>query len=415
MATSSSTLANATPLRVSDESREQMHDLYRRLHAHPELSMQEHKTAGIISEYLEALGIEVIICGGTGVIGVLRNGDGPVVGFRADIDGLPIAEDTGRSYASTDTGTLEDGSQVPVMHGCGHDMHIVALLAASTLLSQSPNLWSGTIVFIFQPGEETGVGAKAMVNDGLWDKAPKPEIIFGQHVWPTLAGTIDITPGDAMAMADSWKVTVRGRGGHGSQPHDTVDPILLGAHMIVRIQTIVSREVAPQSAAVVTIATFKGGLKENIIPSESEFTVNVRSLDPRVREDVLGALRRIILAEAKASGAPEPVIEELNSFPRLYNDPAATVMVSQRFRELLGVDAVRESPPQMGSEDFGYLAESLGVPSVYWFFGGHTPAELSRGSAAPKNHSPHFAPALEPTLTTAVEAASAAILSRLAN
>jgi amidohydrolase len=412
MSTSSPTLGSR--LRMSEELREQTHGLYKKLHSRPELSMQEHKTAGIIREYLETLGIEVIVTGGTGVVGVLRNGDGPVVGFRADTDGLPIAEDTGHSYASTATGTLADGSQVPVMHGCGHDTHIAALLAAATMLTRSMTLWAGTIVFIFQPGEETGEGAKAMVNDGLWDKAPKPEIIFGQHVWPTLAGTIDITPGDTMAMADSWKVTVYGRGGHGSQPHDTVDPILLGAHMIVRIQSIVSREVAPQSAAVVTIATFNGGLKENIIPSEAEFTVNVRSLDPKVREDVLGALRRIISAEARASGAPEPVIEELNSFPRLYNEPTATAMLTELFREHLGVDAVRESPPRMGSEDFGYLAESLGVPSVYWFFGGHPAEKLSDPGIAPQNHSPQFAPALEPTLTVAAEVASAAILSRLA-
>ncbi|MCY1158220.1 MAG: amidohydrolase, partial [Citricoccus sp.] len=221
-----------------------------------------------------------------------------------------------------------------------------------------------------------------MVEDGLWDKAPRPSIIYGQHVWPGLAGTVNVSKGTAMAMADSWKVTVHGKQSHGSQPEQSIDPIVLGAHMVVRIQTIVSRQVHPLKSAVVTIGTFHGGLKENIIPATAEFTLNVRTFDPEVRELVLGSLRRIIAAEADASGAPAPVIEEISSFPQCYNDPSSAEDLMRAFEETLGDDAVIETPPVMGSEDFGVLAEALGVPSVFWFFGGHS-AEQVDGETPP--------------------------------
>ncbi|WP_104180263.1 amidohydrolase [Arthrobacter sp. B0490] len=397
---------------LSDTHTTAMHELYRHLHAHPELSMQETHTAAFILDKLNHLGLETFLCGGTGVVGILRNGDGPVIGYRADTDGLPMKEDTGLDYASTTTGALTDGTEVPVMHGCGHDTHITVGLTAVQLLAENRDAWAGTVVFIFQPGEETGEGAEAMVEDGLWDKAPKPEIIYGQHVWPGLAGTVNITKGTAMAMADSWKVTVHGKQAHGSQPEQSIDPIVLGAHMVVRIQTIVSREVHPMKSAVVTIGTFHGGLKENIIPASAEFTLNVRTFDPEVRELVLGSLRRIISAEAAASGAPEPGIEEITSFPQCYNDPASTTDLMAVLGDVLGEDAVIESPPVMGSEDFGLLAEAIGVPSVYWFFGGHSQDRLD-GGTPPGNHSPFFAPVIEPTLSTGVRAAMTALLSKV--
>ena len=313
-----------------------MHELYRHLHAHPELSMQETHTAAFILEKLNHLGLDAFMCGGTGVVGVLRNGDGPVIGYRADTDGLPMLEDTGLDYASTTTGALADGTAVPVMHGCGHDTHITVGLTAAQLLTENLDAWSGTVVFIFQPGEETGEGAEAMVEDGLWDKAPKPEIIYGQHVWPGLAGTLSISKGTAMAMADSWKITVQGKQAHGSQPEQSIDPIVLGAHMVVRLQTVVSREVHPMKSAVVTVGTFHAGLTENIIPATAEFPVNVRTFDPEVRDKVLLALRRIIGAEAAASGAPEPVIEEITSFPQCYNDPDATTDLMAALGGVLG-------------------------------------------------------------------------------
>ena len=397
---------------LTDEQRTRMHDLYRQLHEHPELSMQEHGTAALIQAELEQCGIDTFGCGGTGVVGVLRNGEGPVVAFRADIDALPIKEDTGLPYASTATGTLADGTEVPVMHGCGHDAHAAALLAAARILAGIKDRWAGTIVFLFQPGEETAAGAKAMVEDGLWAKAPKPEVVFGQHVMPGLAGTVQYVHGHPMTQADSWKVTLQGRQSHGSQPQDSIDPIVLGAHIITRIQTIVSREVDPRRSAVVTVGTFHGGLKENIIPSSAEFTLNVRTFDETVRATVLGALRRIIKAEADASNAPEPVIEELSSFPPNSNDQQATDDVVKALRQELGEASVIEGEPVMASEDFGNLVEPIGVPSVYWFFGGH-PAETLAGDRIPVNHSPHFAPVMEPTLSTGARAAVVAILSKV--
>ncbi|MFC0450594.1 amidohydrolase [Rhodococcus jostii] len=401
------------PIALTDELRTKMHDLYRHLHANPELSMQEHKTAELIQSSLVALGIDTFVCGGTGVVGVLTNGDGPTVAFRADSDGLPIAEDTGVDYASVATGHLDDGTEVPVMHGCGHDTHVATLLTVAELLAGAREAWAGTIVFLFQPGEETAAGAKAMVEDGLWDRAPKPEIVFGQHVGPMLAGTVHVTSGAAMAMADSLKVTVYGQGSHGSQPQDSIDPIIQGVNMINRIQTIVSREVSPLKSAVVTVATFHAGLKENIIADRAEFTINVRTLDPEVREQVNAALRRIIYAEADASGAPTPLIEELYTFPRNYNDPDATAELVAELRKVLGENNVIASSPMMGSEDFGLLAEAIGVPSVFWMFGGHTAETLDSGKPVPVNHSPFFAPVAEPTLSTGVQAAMTAILSKV--
>ncbi|SDI65944.1 hippurate hydrolase [Arthrobacter subterraneus] len=397
---------------LTDEQRAEMHDLYRHLHANPELSMQEHRTAALIQAELERAGLETFVCGGTGVVGVLRNGEGPVVAFRADTDGLPIREDTGVPYASTATGTLDDGTEVPVMHGCGHDTHAATLLTAAKVLAGSTDRWSGTVVLIFQPGEETAAGARAMVEDGLWDRAPKPEVVYGQHVMPGLAGTIQYASGHTMTQADSWKVTLLGRQSHGSQPQDSIDPIVLGAHIITRIQTIVSREIDPRRAAVVTVGSFHSGLKENIIPADAEFTLNIRTFDDAVRAKVLGALRRVIRAEAEASNAPEPLIEELYTFPKNYNDPQATSDVVEALRRELGEGSVNEIEPLMGSEDFGLLAESIGVPSVFWFFGGHTEETLA-ADPVPMNHSPFFAPAMEPTLSTGVQAALAAILSKV--
>ncbi|MGQ1798865.1 amidohydrolase [Kocuria oceani] len=393
--------------------RDDLHELYRHLHRSPELSMQEHATAELIRDRMEALGCETFRCGGTGVVAVLRNGEGPVVGFRADTDALPLAEDTGLDYASTARGTLPDGTEVPVMHACGHDTHITSAIGAATLLAGDRDAWAGTVVFLFQPGEETAEGARAMLDDGLWDRAPRPEVVYGQHVWPGRAGQVEISTGPAMAMADSWRVTVHGRGGHGSRPEDTIDPVVLAAHMVVRMQSIVSREVPAQQSAVITVATFHAGLKENIIPPTAVFTVNVRNLDRAVREKVLAALRRVIHAEADASGAPAPDIEELYTFPLLVNDPAETAALKQALGAALGEGNVLDRPAQMGSEDFGHLPDAIGVPGVYWFFGGTPDDVLDGGKPVPTNHSPFFAPVLEPTLTTGVTAAVTAILSRV--
>ncbi|MGY1634112.1 amidohydrolase [Geodermatophilus sp. SYSU D01186] len=398
---------------ITPELREELHALYRHLHADPELSMQEHRTAALVSERMGRLGCETSTCGGTGVVAVLRNGDGPVVAFRADTDGLPVAEDTGLDYASTARGRLGDGTEVPVMHACGHDVHVTSAIGAASVLAAARDTWSGTVVFLFQPGEETSEGAAAMVADGLWARAPRPEVVLAQHVYPFRAGEIRVAGGPAMAMADSWQVTVHGRGGHGSRPEDTIDPVVLAAHMVVRIQSIVSREVPPLTPVVVTIGSFHAGLKENIIPATAVFTVNVRTLDTDIRERVLAALRRVIAAEAQASGAPEPEVEELYTFPLLRNDPEATGRVTDALTQVFGAGRVSDTPPLLGSEDFGHLPEAIGVPGVYWFIGGMPDEVVDGDDPVPTNHSPFFAPVIEPTLTTGVTAAHTAITAYL--
>ena len=391
---------------LDSEERDRMHSLYKSLHAHPELSMQEYFTAERIEGELEAIGVENFRCGGTGVVGLLRNGKGPVVCFRADTDGLPIAEQTGLEYASTQRGRLDDGTDAPVMHGCGHDMHVTSLIAATRVLQRERDTWEGTIVLIFQPGEETATGARAMIDDGLWEKAPCPEVILGQHVSPAKAGTIKLARGTAMAMADSLTVTVYGRQTHGSQPENGLDPIVLGAHIVARLQTIVSREVPAWDAVVVTVGTFHAGIKENIIPDTAEFTVNIRTLNQQRRDKVLAAVWRIVLAEAAAAGAPEPQITKLYDFPVNYNDETQTDVVVAALRNELGKDKVELGPPSLVSEDFGWLGEAIGVPSVFWFFGGTE----SGDPEGPTNHSAMFSPVIEPTLTTATSAILATLL-----
>ncbi|MHA6804253.1 amidohydrolase [Salinifilum ghardaiensis] len=395
-----------------------LHALYRHLHANPELSMHEHATAALVEQRLTALGAETFRCGGTGVVGVLRNGTGPTVAFRADTDALPVAERTGLDYASAATATRDDGTSTPVMHACGHDTHTATALAAAALLSGARDSWAGTVVFVFQPGEEVGAGAQAMVDDGLWDRAPRPEVVLGQHVSPEPAGRISYRAGVAASMADSWKVTMYGRGAHGSQPHRGIDPIVQVAHAITRIQTVTSREVDPVESAVVTVGQVAGGLKENIIPDSAMFTLNVRTFDDQVRQRALGALRRIVSAEAAASGAPEPEITELSRFPKLVNDAGVTERAAEALAGHFADGQVREGGRLMGSEDFGVLGGAIGVPSCFWFIGGTAPdayhAAEERGSLeedVPSNHSPFFAPAPEPTLPSMVQAA---VLSTLA-
>lgn len=397
--------AGALQTVLTGEQAELMHEMYRHLHANPELSMQERATAAYIGKQLDTMGIENFVCGGTGVVGIQRNGEGPVVGFRADTDGLPIAEDTGASYASEARGQLADGTDVPVMHGCGHDTHVTAALTAAARLADQTGAWNGTIVWIFQPGEETSAGARAMLEDGLWDKAPVPSVILGQHVFPFAAGSVGLTSGPAMAMADSLKVTLHGKQSHGSQPQDSIDPIVQGAHTITRLQSLVSRELHPQTPAVLTCGSFHAGLKENIIPDRAEFTLNIRTFDEQTRTQILDGVSRIVSAEAAASNAPAPEIETLNSFPKLHNDPGHTEQVKEALSRELGEGKVVDLPAAMGSEDFGALGDEISVPYVYWFFGGFLP----RDEAPPVNHSPYFLPDYELSLATGVRAALAGL------
>ncbi|MDN5858768.1 MAG: amidohydrolase [Pseudonocardia sp.] len=400
-------------------------DLYRDLHAHPELSFQELRTAGIVADVLSEQGYDVTGgVGGTGVVGVLRNGRGPTVLLRADMDALPVAEDTGLPYASTVRGIDSDGNDVPVMHACGHDMHVVCLLGAADRLAAERDAWSGTVVAVFQPAEEIGAGAQAMIDDGFLDRFPRPDICLGQHVVPIPAGYVGLRAGPTMAAADSLRVVLHGRGGHGSMPHATVDPVVMAASTVLRLQGIVAREVDPKDSAVLTVGSLQAGSKENIIPDRAELKLNVRTYTEHVRTRVLAAITRVVEAEATASGAPRPPeITELNSFPLTSNDETATHRVRAALTDGLGADRVLELPPAQGSEDFGTFGTSAGVPSVFWFTGGVDPAETARfleamaaGSlpeGTPGNHSPQYAPCIEPAIETGVRALRAGAMAWL--
>jgi hippurate hydrolase len=278
---------------------------YKDIHAHPELSMEENRTAGKAAERLKAAGFDVTTgVGKTGVVGLLRNGDGPVVMLRADMDALPIEEATGLPYASKETATDSEGKTVPVMHACGHDMHVTWLVGAATLLARARDAWHGTLMPVFQPAEETAEGAQAMIDDGLFTRFPKPDVILGQHVMPSPAGAIGSRTGVITSAADSLQIRFFGRGAHGSMPQASIDPVVMGAATVMRLQTIVSREVAPTDAVVVTVGSLQAGTKENVIPDEAILKLNVRTYDEGVRERVLKAIKRIAEAEAAASGAP---------------------------------------------------------------------------------------------------------------
>ncbi|HEY1667178.1 MAG TPA: amidohydrolase [Trebonia sp.] len=282
-------------------------DFYRDLHRHPELSLEEHRSARLIAGALRPLGFEVTEnVGGTGVVGLMRNGDGPVVMLRADFDALPVEELTGLPYASTARARGQDGVEVPVMHACGHDMHATCLLGAASMLARTPATWSGTLLVVFQPAEELARGATDMLNDGLFRRFPAPVIVLGQHVGPLPAGMIGYGSGPLVAASDSVKVTLYGQGGHGSRPEAAVDPVLMAANVVNRLQGIVAREVSPAEAAVVTVGRLQAGTKDNIIPDTAELGINIRTYSRPTRDLVRAAVERVITGEAAASGAPRP-------------------------------------------------------------------------------------------------------------
>jgi len=393
--------------------------LYRDLHAHPELSTQEHATAAEVAGRLRDWGYQVHEgIGGTGVVGVLANGPGKTVLARADMDALPVKEATGLPYASTVTALDLRGEEVPVMHACGHDVHVVCLLGAAQLLAAARDAWTGTMVALFQPDEELIGGARAMVDDGLVARIPQPDVALAQHVLPVAAGTVGTRPGPLFSSADSIRVTVYGRGAHGSMPQNAVDPVVLAAHIVVRLQTIVSREVAPDEFAVVTVGALSAGTAGNIIPDLAELRIDVRAYDPRVRRRVLDAVERMVEAECRASGSPQPPRFEYSlACPATVNDGEVTAVVAGAFTERFGPNAV-QLERQTPSEDFGFLADAFGVPYTYWGFGGVDPARYATAVAAgrvssdiPVSHSPYFAPVIQPTLRTGTEAVVVAVLA----
>jgi hippurate hydrolase len=316
-------------------------NIYKDVHAHPELSMREQRTAGIVADYMERLGYEVTrAVGVTGVVGLLRNRDGPTVMLRADMDALPMAEDTGLSYASKITTTDEDGRHVGVAHSCGHDLHVTWLLGAARVLAETRDAWQGTAMLVFQPGEETAQGANAMVADWSRTRLPRADVVLGQHVMVGAAGTVSYRAGVILSAADGLKVQIFGRGAHGSQPQSSIDPVVMAAATVMRLQTVVSREIAPLDSAVLTVGSLQAGTKENIIPDDATLKINIRTFDEEVREHMLQAIRRVCCAECEASNAPRrPEFTTLNSYPLTDNEHEATA----RRRRLSGAVRRRRS------------------------------------------------------------------------
>jgi amidohydrolase len=412
----------ASVLAGLENSRSWQEELYRDVHQHPELSHQEQRTASRVADRLRAADYEVHEnIGGTGVVGVLRNGEGPAVLLRADMDALPVREATGLPYASEVTATDADGNEVPVMHACGHDVHVTCLAGAAQLLADGRKHWSGTLIALFQPAEETGDGARGMVDGGLGDLLPTPAVALGQHVMPLPAGQVSAHPGPALSAADSMRITVYGRGAHGSMPQAAVDPVVLAAMIVVRLQTVVSREVAPGETAVLTVGSIQAGTKSNVIPDQAVLQLNVRTYSEATRGAVLDAIQRIVRAECQASQSPrEPDFELFDRFPLTANDGAATDRVESAFSEFFG-DRAEPVGQQSASEDFSDIPDALGAPYTYWFIGGIDADRYEEAAQAgrvaqdiPVNHSAAFAPVLQPTLDTGTQALVVAALAWLA-
>jgi hippurate hydrolase len=386
--------------------------VYKDVHSHPELSMQEKRTSDLAAQRLRAVGYDVTTgIGRTGVVGVLKNGDGPTVMLRADMDALPVREATGLPYASNLTAIDNESKTVPVMHACGHDMHVTWLVGAATLLAQNRDSWRGTLVPLFQPAEETGEGARAMIDDGLFDRVPRPDVILGQHVMVGSSGVISYRSGVVTSSGDSLQIRMFGRGAHGSMPQASIDPVVMAASTVLRLQTIVSREVAPTDAVVLTVGSLQAGTKENVIPDEAIIKLNVRTFDDDVRTRVLAAIERIVNAEAEASRAPrKPEITPLDRYAFVINDLEATRRVANAFRSHFPAERVEETQPTTASEDFGSFGTGWHVPSVFWFVGGNDPDEYAKAKMTgkiadiPTNHNPRFAPVIHPTLEAGVEA-----------
>jgi amidohydrolase len=405
-------------------------ETYRHLHANPELSLHEEQTAAYVAGRLRDLGFEVTEHVGVypdadvtsyGLVAVMKNGEGPTVLVRTDLDGLPVEETTGLPYASTVRTTNDAGAEVGVMHACGHDVHMTSFLGTATLLSQTKGAWSGTLVMIGQPAEELGLGARAMLADGLYERFPRPHFAIALHSEATLpAGKVGYRSGYALANVDSVDITVYGEGGHGAYPHTTRDPIVVGARIVVALQTIVSREISPLDPAVITVGSFHGGSKHNVIPNEVHLQLTVRSYEAAVREHLLDGIRRIAENVARSADIPEdklPLVEvaEEEYTPATYNDPELTKRVVAVLESALGPENVVEVAPVMGGEDFGrYSLANHEIPTLLFWLG-TVPPDRARAARAgdvhlPSLHSSQFAPAPEKTIATGVLATTSAVL-----
>jgi amidohydrolase len=394
--------------------------LYMDIHQHPELSGHELQTGQKIAELMRKLGYDVTDhVGGTGLVALMKNGTGPTIMFRTELDALPVEEKTGLPYASTVRTKDESGRDVPVMHACGHDLHMAAIVGTAEIMAHSKDKWHGTLMLIGQPAEETIAGANSMVKDGLFTRFPKPDVVLALHVGNELpAGKIGMVPGIYNTNADSLRITIYGKGGHGAVPHTAVDPIVIAARTILALQTITSREVKPGELAIVTVGYIHAGTKNNIIPDTADLGLTVRTYKADIRKQVLTAIARITKAEAEAAGAPrEPTIERYEGTDAVYNEPA----IGQRLRPVLasalGSGNVVTEEPITASEDFSMFIEQ-GIPGFYFSLGGADPEKLAQAKAActhlPTNHSALFAPDVDPALRTAI-VAEVAMLQNLLN
>lgn len=399
--------------------------LYTHLHQNPELSFQEFETAKRIGAELSAAGFDVTSgVGGTGLVAVMHNGDGPVLLIRTDLDALPVKEQTGKPYASLAIGKNHLGAEgLPIMHACGHDVHMTSLVGTARRLAAMKNQWAGTLVLIGQPAEELGLGASAMLDDGLFSKFPKPDYNLALHVSANQpAGTISYTSGYALANVDSVDIEVKGVGGHGAYPHTAKDPIVLGSYIVTALQTLVAREIDPQAPAVVTVGAFHAGTKHNIISNRAHLKLTVRSYSDEVRDTLLDGIRRIAQNEARAFGLPEellPVVEiEENYTPATFNTPALVERTVKAISTQIGAENVGEVTAVMGGEDFSQYGRTADkIPSFMFWVGAVDPqiyaANAASGAPLPSLHSPFFIPDAQRTITTAVQAMSAAALDIL--
>jgi amidohydrolase len=393
--------------------------LYKTLHSHPELSLQEEKTSARLARELRDIGFDVTEkVGGLGVVGVLKNGPGPTVLVRTDMDALPVTEVTGLPYASKERVRDKNGNDVGVMHACGHDMHMTCWTGTARVLASMKDRWSGTLVFIGQPAEEIGTGARLMLEAGLFKKFPKPEYCLALHCEPFHPhGHVSFTEGLALANVDSVDITVKGKGGHGAAPHTTIDPVVLAARIILDLQTIVSRETNPTDPVVVTVGSIHGGTKHNIIPSEVKLQLTVRTTKDATRKHTLEAIERIAKAAAQGARAPEPVVkvDPGEYTPALFNEPGLTRKTVGLFRQVLGEDHVHERPPVMGGEDFSRYGRE-GIPVFMFWLGTLAPERIAEatkdgGRPLPSLHSDVYFPIPEPSIRTGVKAMSLAVLN----
>lgn len=395
-----------------DSQLEWQRDLYKSFHRQPELGLVEHKTADRIESELEGMGLTPQRIAETGLVAILDNGEGPTVLARADIDALPVTEDTGLDYSSEIDG---------VMHACGHDMHVTSLLGAVRLMNENRDAWSGNYIALFQPSEENAAGARAMLGDGLTSKIPKPDIAFAQHVMPLPARTVNTKAGPVLSAGDSVKITVHGRGAHGSMPHLSVDPVVLAATIVLRLQTIVSRETDPGEFAVVTVGASNSGSKSNIIPDRAELLLNLRTYDIGIRDRIIASIERIVKGECQAAGSPkEPTFEYYDQFPLTDNDADSNEAVTAAFEDYFAEGVVQPARPATASKDFSEIPDAFGIPYVYWMIGCADAKKYRKAEEAgtvntdiPANHAPNFAPVIDPTLELATKAQVVAALSEL--